>query len=58
MQAKRCDNCNKKLFEFNNLTILCEKAKERQEALAISCPRCKIINRVTVFEPRNVNKPA
>lgn len=46
MQAKRCDNCNKKLFEYNNLTISCEKANKRQEELAICCPRCKIINRV------------
>nr|DAO97657.1 MAG TPA: hypothetical protein [Caudoviricetes sp.] len=58
MQAKRCDNCNKKLFEYNNLTISCEKANKRQEELAICCPRCKIINRVTVVELRNVNKPA
>lgn len=58
MQAKRCDNCNKKLFEYNNLLISCEKSNERQEGLAIFCPRCKIVNRVTVTELRNVNKPA
>lgn len=58
MQTLRCQNCNKKLCEYDNLVVHRDNAKEQLGQFAFFCPRCKIINRVTVAELRNVNKPA